>query len=103
MSRFGVRRGDRVRVISGKFRGREGEVLKVFPKKNGVLISGINLVKRHLKPGKGQAGGIVELEKPVAVPKVAVVCKSCQKTARMGRGFKEGKKVRICKHCSGVL
>jgi large subunit ribosomal protein L24 len=100
-----VRKEDTVLVTKGKDRGRVGPVRKVLPKDGRVIVTGINIVKRHMKPrGPQQPGGIIEREAPVSVSNVALVCQSCQKPARIGyRTLADGKKARFCKRCDANI
>ena len=102
-----VRRGDQVRVMTGKDRGKEGRILAVFPKDRRVIVEGVNLVKRHLKlraaRGRaGQEGGIITKEAPVHVSNVQIVCPSCGPT-RIGYEIKANEKTRVCRKCGGEL
>lgn len=87
-----IRKGDQVRVLSGKDRGREGEVLRVFPQDGKVVVAGINLLKSFTKKTKDSAGGIVEAEAPLRVSKLGVICPKCKKVSRLTKS-------RICRHC----
>ncbi len=100
-----VKREDTVWVIKGKDRGRSGTVRKVIPKEQQVIVSGINVVKRHMRPrGPQQPGGIVEREAPIAWANVALLCQSCNKPVRVGfRLLADGRKVRFCKRCDANL
>ncbi len=100
---FRIRKRDKVRVLSGKDKGREGEVVKVLQREGQVLITGINVVVRHLKAREGKKGGVVEAERPVSVSKVSVICRACQKAAGVGFRGSEKKKLRVCKECQAVL
>ena len=102
-----VRRGDQVRVMTGKDRGKEGRILAVFPQDSRVIIQGVNLVKRHLKlraaRGRaGQEGGIITKEAPVHISNVQIVCPSCGPT-RIGYQIKDDAKTRVCRKCGGDL
>lgn len=102
-----VRRGDLVRVMTGKDSGKEGRILAVFPKDGRVIIERINLVKRHLKlraarGRSGQEGGIITKEAPVHISNVQIVCPSCGPT-RVGYQIKDGEKTRVCRKCGGEL
>jgi large subunit ribosomal protein L24 len=103
-----IRKGDQVRVMTGKDRGKEGRVLAVFPRESRLLVEGVNLVKRHLKlraaRGRaGQEGGIITKEAPMHVSNVQIVCPSCGPT-RVGYQFTaEGVKSRVCRKCGGEL
>lgn len=96
-----VKKNDKVLVISGKDKDKIGEVLKVNPKKNSVIVSGVNIVSKHKKPSKdNMQGGIVKVEAFINASKVMLYCESCSKTTRINYKFLEdGSKVRICKHC----
>ncbi|HPD44562.1 MAG TPA: 50S ribosomal protein L24 [Candidatus Woesebacteria bacterium] len=99
-----ILKGDKVKILSGKDKGREGEVIKVFPKKDSVVVKGINLFKKHLRATKDQKGSIIEKEFPLRVAKVALVCPSCQKTTRIGYKIdKSGEKFRFCKKCQALI
>jgi large subunit ribosomal protein L24 len=96
-----LKKGDTVKVTRGKDKGRTGKIEKVFPKKNKILIPGLNLYKKHAKPkSEKDPGGIVEIVKPLPVSNVALVCPKCSQPTRVGyRVAKSGKKQRICKKC----
>lgn len=99
-----IKKGDTVVVLSGKDKGREGEVLSVMPKDGRVLVSGINVVARHTKPSQAQSGGIVRKEAPFDISNVAVKDPSTGKPARVGFKFMEdGRKVRFAKGSGEVL
>jgi large subunit ribosomal protein L24 len=100
-----IRKGDRVVVLSGKDRGREGNVVFAYPDKGRVIVDGANVAKKHQKPTKqAQQGGIIDKEMPIDVSNVAVVCPSCHKPTRIGYRFEpDGDKVRICRKCEGDL
>lgn len=92
-----IRKGDKVRVIKGKDRGREGVVAAVDRKRGEVWVEGLNLYKKHVRPSpQHREGGIVEVQKPLRASKVQLVCPHCQKTTRVGAG-------RVCKKCGGKV
>ncbi|MDP1710683.1 MAG: 50S ribosomal protein L24 [candidate division WWE3 bacterium] len=91
-SKLKIKKGDQVKILSGKDKGREGEVLRVLPVDRKVIVSGINLLKRFTKKTKDSAGGIVEAEAPLWASKVGVVCPKCKKFSRLTKN-------RICRHC----
>ncbi|MHB1502483.1 MAG: 50S ribosomal protein L24 [Acidimicrobiales bacterium] len=99
-----IRKGDRVQVLSGKHRGKQGEVMQAFPDRGKVVVDGANLAKRHTKPrGATMQGGIIDKDMPLPVSAVAILCGSCGPT-RIGVRFDEqGRKVRICRKCGGDL
>jgi len=101
-----IRKNDNVLVITGKSRGTRGRVLKVDPSKNRLVIEGVNMIKRHTKPNpqKNIKGGIVEREAPVHASNVQLLCPECGKQTRIGRKILgDGRKVRICRKCEGVV
>ncbi len=100
-----VKKGDTVIVISGKDKGKTGKVLSVLPKENKVVVEGINMVTRHVKPqGPNQPGGRITREAPLYASKVMYYCDKDKKGVRIGRKVLEnGKKVRVCKKCGAVL
>lgn len=95
---------DTVKVLLGKDKGRTGEVVRSIPKKLQVVVKGLNLYKKHIKPSQGQKGGIIEKERALAVSKVILVCPKCSKDTRVGYQIdKSGTKYRICKKCGAML
>jgi large subunit ribosomal protein L24 len=101
-----IRKGDTVRVMSGKSAGKSGRVLSVNPRKNTVIVEHAHLIKRHTRPNpsKNIKGGIVEREAPINVSNVLIVCSSCGKHARIGHHvLADGSKVRVCKRCGTTL
>ena len=105
MSKMRIRKGDRVRVISGKYKGVEGKVLRRFPDRDALLVEGVNIVTKHVRPTqKSPKGGIVKQEAPIYACKVMLDCPACGKNTRVGRAFLEsGKKVRVCKQCNEIM
>ena len=104
-----IRKNDNVLVIAGKDRGKRGRVLKVLPGKTGhtrLIVEGVNMIKRHTKPnpGKNVKGGIVEREASLHASNVQLVCPECGVQTRVGRKILgDGRKVRICRKCEGVV
>src|SRR5216684_1476771 len=101
-----IRKNDNVLVLTGKDRGKRGRVLKVHPEKNRLIIEGVNMIKRHTKPnpGKNIQGGIVEREASVHASNVQLVCPECGAQTRVGHKILgDGRKVRICRKCEGVV
>ena len=105
MAGMKIRKGDRVRIMTGKDRGREGEVTFAFPATGKVIVNGANVAKRHQKPTQSTTqGGIIDKEMPMRVDNVAIICTSCGKPTRIGYRFEDdGTKVRICRKCEGDL
>ena len=104
MAGMRIRKGDRVRVLTGKDRGKEGEVSRALPGKNKVIVDGVNVAKKHQKPTRAtMQGGIIDKDMPIPVANVAILCSSCGPT-RIGYRFDpDGTKVRTCKKCGGDL
>jgi large subunit ribosomal protein L24 len=100
-----VKRGDTVEVITGKYRGKRGKVLRVIPKHGRIIVEGVMVAKRHMKPTeKMPAGGIVEKEMPFVAGKAMLVCTRCGRAVRFGhRVLEDGAKVRVCRHCGEII
>lgn len=96
-----VKRGDTVVVISGKDKGKKSEVLKVIPKKNRVVVKGVNMATKHVRPSAtNRQGGIIHQEAPLAASNVMLYCTKCNKVTRIAHTIlQDGSKVRVCKHC----
>ena len=105
MSKLHVKTGDTVYVISGKSRGKRGKVLVTSPKEGKVIVEGVNVVTKHVKPkNQQQQGEIVKTEGALYACKVQMYCKKCDKAVRTGvKVEKDGKKVRVCKKCGETL
>ena len=101
MNKLHVKKGDTVVVLSGKDNGKQGKVLEVSPKEGKVIVEGINLATKHVKPRRmGENGGIVKAEAPMYACKVMLVCPKCNKPTRLAYRFlKDGSKERVCKKC----
>jgi large subunit ribosomal protein L24 len=100
-----IRKGDRVVVLTGKDRGKDGTVTFAFPAEGRVIVDGMNIAKKHQKPTRStQQGGIIDKEMPIPVANVAIICGSCGTPTRVGHRFEpDGTKVRICRKCGGDL
>ena len=101
-----VRRNDTVLVIAGKDRGKRGRVLKLLPERNRVVVEGVNLIKRHTRPNPSRniKGGVVEREASLHASNLQLVCPECGAQTRVGRQLLgDGRKVRICRKCEGVV
>jgi len=95
-----IKKGDMVKILSGKDKGREVKVEGVLPKENELVLSGVNMYKKHVKGRDGQKGGIYDLSKPMSVSKVGLICPSCKKVTKVGFRYVKDEKVRYCKKCS---
>ncbi len=95
-----VKKGDTVMVITGKDKSKTGKVLQILPKKEGVLIEGLNIIKRHTRARGNEPGGIVEKEAPIHVSNVMIYCGKCKKAVRTTISLlADGKKSRVCVKC----
>ena len=99
-----IHKGDQVLIISGKDRGRKGKVLEAYPKEKRLVVEGINMRKKHIRPKKsGEKGQIVQSPGRLHVSNVKLICKNCGKPTRVGFKVEKGKKNRVCKKCSQPL
>ena len=100
MNKVHVKTGDTVVILSGKDKGKQGKVLEVSPKEGKVIVEGLNIATKHVKPRRqGEAGGIVKAEGAIYASKVQLVCPKCGKTTRIAHKILEdGTKVRVCKN-----
>ena len=99
-----IKKGDTVEVLSGNDNGKTGEVLEVIPKADKVVVKGINIRKKHVKPRKqGEEGGIIPVECAIPSSKVNVVCPKCGKSTKVGYSEEKGEKIRVCKKCGAKL
>jgi len=106
-----IKKDDQVLIISGKDRGRKGKVLKALPKEQKVLVEGINLKKKHVRPkSEGEKGQIVQIPAPIYISNVKLICPKCGKATRVGYKIiandkkpsvpsRQKSKVRVCKKC----
>ena len=101
MNSMNIKKGDTVRVLSGKDKGKEGQVVRSIPSKQRVVVEKVNMVKKAMRPTQqNPQGGIISMEAPIHVSNVMLVCPSCGKPVRTGKRINdEGKKVRVCKKC----
>ncbi len=99
-----VKSGDRVKIIAGKDKGKEGRVLRAFPEKQRVIVEHANIVKKHQRPtNKRPQGGIIELEAPIHVSNVMLLCPSCSQPTRVGVTREDGVRIRTCKKCGNQI
>ncbi len=102
--KFKIRKDDTVEVIAGKDKGKRGTVVRVIAKKDAVIVSGVNIVKKAMKKRSQQdQGGIVEVEAPLNISNVGIVCKKCGRPVKIGYKFNGDKKVRVCRKCGETL
>ena len=99
-----IKKGDTVQVLSGNDKGKKGEVLEVMPKDSKVVVKGVNVRKKHIKPRKqGEEGGIIPVECAIDSSKVNIVCPKCGKSTRVEYKIENDKKVRVCKKCGTII
>ncbi len=99
-----IRKGDKVKVITGKDKGREGVVERAYNKMQKLVIPQINMFKKHVKKSEQMPqGGIVEVPRALNISKVMLICPKCGKATRVGYEVKNGKKTRICNKCKSAL
>ena len=99
-----IKKGDTVKVLSGNDKGKTGEVLEVIPKTQRIIVKGVNIRKKHVKPRRqGDEGGIIPSEFSIHSSKVAVVCPKCGKATRIGYKEEKDGKVRVCKKCGATI
>ena len=98
--KMNIKKGDRVKVMTGKDAGVEGVVLDAFPQKQRVTVEKVNVVKKHLRPTQANpSGGISEIEAPIHVSNVSIICPTCKKPTRINTRREDGKKIRVCNKC----
>ena len=99
MSKVHVKTGDKVVVINGKYRGKQGKVMQVSPSEGKVIVEGVNIVTKHVKPRTAEEpGGLVKAESALYADKVQLICPKCGRPTRVGHKINaKGKKVRVCK------
>jgi large subunit ribosomal protein L24 len=105
---LGLKKKDRVLVISGKDKGKKGEVLKVIRDGEGkiekVIVSGVNVVSKHKRPTRNDPGGIIKKEAPIHVSKVMLICPNCERPTRIKASINEsGEKYRVCRKCGQTI
>ena len=100
-----IRKNDKVVVLSGRDKGKQGEVLRAMPKEGKVVVQGVSVATKHQKARKqGEESSIIKVETPIYACKVMVVCPKCSKPTRIAHKVgADGKKVRVCKHCGAEL
>jgi large subunit ribosomal protein L24 len=100
-----IRKDDAIVIIAGKDRGKKGKVRRALPSEDRVIVEGLNMIKRHSRAGRAtRQGGIIELEAPIPVSNVMLICNKCGNPTRIGfRFLDDGKKVRVCNSCQEVI
>ena len=105
MNKLHVRKDDTVVILSGKDKGKKGKVLETSPKEQKLIVEGVNMVTKHVKPRRqGEAGGIVKAEGAFYASKAMLVCPSCGKATRVAhKVLEDGTKKRACKKCNATF
>jgi large subunit ribosomal protein L24 len=99
-----LKKGDMVKVLVGKDKGKTGKILKAIPEKSKVVVEKVNVIKKHKRPDQKGKGGVVEKEAAMDVSKVSIICGKCKETTRIKhRILEDGKKIRICGKCNDVI
>ncbi|MDP3947915.1 MAG: 50S ribosomal protein L24 [bacterium] len=99
-----IKKGDNVKVLSGKNRGKTGKVIAVNPARERVTVEGLNLYKKHTRPRKqGEKGQVISISRPMHVSNTMLVCPSCKEAARVGHRMEGERKVRYCKSCNATI
>ena len=99
-----IKKGDNVKILSGNDKDKTGEVLEVIPKKNKIVVKGVNVRKKHVKPrSQGEEGGIISVECAIDSSKANVVCPKCGKATKVGYSEEKGEKIRVCKKCGAKI
>lgn len=91
--------GDKVKILLGKDKGREGEIERIFTKENLVVVPGMNIYKKHVKGAPNQKGGIYEIPRPYPFSKIGIICPKCKKVTRVGFKTIGSERIRICRKC----
>lgn len=99
-----IKKGDNVLITAGKDKGKTGKILKSLPKEGKILVEGVNLKKKHVRPRReGEKGQIVQLPAVINVSNVKIVCPKCGKAARIGYKIEKDQKSRVCKNCGQII
>jgi large subunit ribosomal protein L24 len=103
-TKFKIKKGDRVKVITGRDRNAIGDVLRVIPRESRVVVSGVNMITRHQRPTRGDAGGIVKREAPIHISNVALMDPKTDKPTKVGfKNLEDGRKVRFARSSGEII
>ena len=104
MSLNKIKKGDMVKVLAGKDKGKTGKVITVIPEKNRIVVEKVNIIKKHKRPDQKSKGGIVEKEGSIQISNVSLFCNKCNAAVRIqSKKLEDGKKIRICSKCKDVI
>lgn len=99
-----IKKSDTVLIITGRDKNKTGKVVRVIPTESKIVVEGINIVKKHIKPSKGNPqGGIADITRPITTCKAMVICPGCSKATRIGYKITDKGKMRICRHCQAAV
>jgi len=99
-----IKKGDTVKILTGKDRGKTGKVIKVDPKSEKLIVEGLNLYKKHMRPKKqGEKGEIIKISRPMNVSNTMIVCPNCKQATRVGFRLEKDNKFRYCKKCQSRI
>lgn len=99
-----IRKGDQVKIISGNDKGKQGKVLAVFPQEGKIVVEGVNIKKKHVRPKQqGKKGELVRIPAPFSASRAMIICSKCGKPTRVAMQLAENKKYRTCKKCGGEV
>ena len=100
-----IKKNDTVEILSGKDKGHQGQVIEILPKKGKVMVKGLNIITRHVKPRRqGEVGSIKKMESYLSLARVLPVCSACKKACRVvSKQLEGGKKARACNHCNEII
>ena len=100
MAKMHIKKGDTVVVLSGDDKGVQGEVIAVSPEEGKVIVKGVNIIHKHMKPRRqGESGGIIDAEGAIYASNVAIYCENCKQGVRVKHEIVDGKKIRVCAKC----
>ena len=98
-----IKKGDTVKILTGKDRGKDGKVISVHPKDEKVTVEGLNVYKKHVRPRKqGEKGEVVQVTRPIRISNIGLICSHCNKVTRVGYRFDDDQKLRYCKKCNSA-
>ena len=104
MNKIKIKKGDTVKITAGKDKGKTGKVEKVLAKDHKILVTGLNVYKKHMKKQENRPGGIIDISRPLPIANVILVCSNCHKPTRVGYFIDKSKtKYRMCKKCQKVI
>jgi large subunit ribosomal protein L24 len=99
-----LRKNDRVMVMTGRDKGKAGKIISIIAEKGRALVEGVNMVKRHMRPGPNTQGGILDKESPVHLSNLRLICPKCTEAVRISKKIlDDGNKVRICRKCGEAI